>query len=77
MLLLLQKLTFLTSGIRFCFLSSYGKFDYELSYDASMGVQNIDLYYDTEEQWYRAYGPRSDLTTCRERESVLQVRHPN
>ena len=43
---------------RFCFLSSYGKFDYELTYNLDMGVQNIDLYYDTEEQWYRAYGPR-------------------
>ena len=58
---------------RFCFLSSYGKFEYDVQYDVSYGVQNIDLYYDTEEQWYRAYGHQSDLTSCREKESVLQV----
>ena len=50
---------------RFCFLSDHGKFTYDIRYDASYGVQNIDLYYDTESQWSRVYGDSSDLTTCR------------
>ena len=58
---------------RFCFLSLHGQFQYEVQYDESYGVQNIDLYYDTPEQWARVYGRTSDLTTCREKESVLQV----
>ena len=37
-------------------------------------VQNIDLYYDTPEQWERVYGSKSDLGTCQEKESVLQVK---
>ena len=58
---------------RFCFLSLHGQFQYEVQYHERLGVQNIDLYYDTPEQWARVYGRTSDLTTCRERESVLQV----
>ena len=50
---------------RFCFLSDHGKFTYDIRYDASYGVQNIDLYYDTESQWSRVYGDSADLTTCR------------
>lgn len=59
---------------RFCFLSMHGKFEYDVMYDASYGVQNIDLYYDTASQWARVYGDHSDLVTCREKESVLKVR---
>ena len=59
---------------RFCFLSLHGKFEYDVQYDASYGVQNIDLYYDTASQWARVYGDRADLTSCRQKESVLKVR---
>ena len=37
-------------------------------------MQNIDLYYDTPEQWERVYGEEGDLKTCAEKESVLQVK---
>lgn len=36
-------------------------------------TQNFDLYYDTQTQWPRVYGDDSNLTSCREKESVLQV----
>ena len=36
-------------------------------------VQNFDLYYDTSSQWPLVYGDDSNLTSCREKESVLQV----
>ncbi len=58
---------------RFCFLSMHGKFEYDVMYEASYGVQNIDLYYDTTTQWPRVYGDRADLTTCKQKESVLKV----
>ena len=60
---------------RFCFLSMHGKFEYDVMYDASYGVQNIDLYYDTASQWSRVYGDYADLTNCRQKESVLKVSH--
>ena len=50
---------------RFCFLSNHGKFTYDVRYPASYGVQNIDLYYDTESQWSRVYGDNAVYTTCR------------
>ena len=37
-------------------------------------MQNIDLYYDTPEQWERVYGENGDLKTCAEKEAVLQVK---
>ena len=58
---------------RFCFMNNHGTFQYDVRYDETYAVQNIDLYYDTPEQWERAYGKKSDLTTCRQKESVLQV----
>ncbi len=58
---------------RFCFLSLHGRFEYDVEYEESYGVQNIDLYYDTASQWARVYGERADLTNCRQKESVLQV----
>ena len=61
---------------RFCFLSLHGKFEYDVRYDASYGVQNIDLYYDSTSQWARVYGDTADLTTCSQKESVLKVRFP-
>lgn len=60
---------------RFCFLSNHGKFEYDITYDASYGVLNLDLYYDTASQWARVYGDRADLTSCRQKESVLKVRY--
>ena len=36
-------------------------------------MQNLDLYYDTDSQWPVVYGDESNLTNCREKESVLQV----
>ena len=44
-----------------------------MEYEEHFGVQNIDLYYDTPEQWERVYGEEGDLKTCAEKESVLQV----
>jgi hypothetical protein len=58
---------------RFCFLSLHGKFEYEVQYEEELGAQNLDLYYDSPTQWARVYGRKSDLKTCAERESVLQV----
>ena len=58
---------------RFCFMSKYGNFEYDVEYDSSYGVQNLNLYYDTNEQWYRVYGDRADMKTCQQKESVLQV----
>ena len=64
---------------RFCFRNHHGKyggdygFNYDVRYDEKYAVQNIDLYYDTPEQWTRVYGRRADLTDCRQKESVLQV----
>jgi hypothetical protein len=58
---------------RFCFLSLHGRFKYELQYEERFGVQNIDLYYDTPTQWARVYGKESNLQSCEEKESVLQV----
>ena len=60
---------------RFCFMNSHGTFEYDVRYDEAYGVQNIDLYYDTPEQWQSAYGRNAKLTSCREKESVLQVLH--
>ena len=45
-----------------------------MEYEEHFGVQNIDLYYDTPEQWERVYGEERDLKTCAEKESVLQVK---
>jgi hypothetical protein len=59
---------------RFCFLSMQGHFQYEVQYEDVFAVQNIDLYYDTPQQWARVYGRKSDLKSCAEKESVLQVR---
>ena len=36
-------------------------------------TQNFDLYYDTKTQWPLVYGDDSNLTSCRDKESVLQV----
>ena len=58
---------------RFCFKNHHGEFEYDLRYDETYKVQNIDLYYDTPEQWPKVYGKRVELTTCTEKESVLQV----
>ena len=59
---------------RFCFLSLEGKFEYDIEYPERFAVQNLDLYYDTLTQWPLVYGDQSNLTSCREKESVLQVR---
>ena len=62
---------------RFCFKSGQkqpGKFEYSVMYDASYGDLNLDLYYDTQSQWPRVYGNRADLTSCRQKESVLKVK---
>ena len=32
---------------RFCFLSNHGKFEYDVTYDASYGMLNLDLYYES------------------------------
>ena len=58
---------------RFCFLSFHGKFEYDIEYPEEYAVQNLDLYYDTDTQWPKVYGDESNLTSCREKESVLQV----
>ena len=59
---------------RFCFLSVHGQFKYEVTYMTEYGVQNLNLYYDSPTQWERVYGKHSNMKSCREKESVLQVR---
>ena len=39
----------------------------------AFATENLDLYYDTVTQWPRVYGDNSNLTSCKEKESVLQV----
>ena len=58
---------------RFCFMNNHGRFEYDVRYEEAYAVQNIDLYYDTKEQWPRVYGRTADLITCKGKESVLQV----
>eukprot|EP00090_Calanus_glacialis_P004545 TRINITY_DN13400_c0_g1_i1.p1 TRINITY_DN13400_c0_g1~~TRINITY_DN13400_c0_g1_i1.p1 ORF type:complete len:549 (+),score=97.43 TRINITY_DN13400_c0_g1_i1:261-1907(+) len=58
---------------RFCFLSLHGKFEYDIEYPEAYATENLDLYYDTVTQWPRVYGDSSNLTSCKEKESVLQV----
>ena len=60
-------------SIHFHALFLSGRFHYEIQYDAGFATQNLDLYYDTPTQWARVYGRKSNLRTCQERESVLQV----
>ena len=56
----------------FCFANDGGKFGYDVRYDETYAVQNIALYYDT--QWEKSYEMlSSNLTTCMQKESVLQV----
>ena len=55
-------------------MGDYLSYQYEVEYEEHFGVQNIDLYYDTPEQWERVYGENGDLKTCAEKESVLQVK---
>ena len=75
--------------LRFCFLSLHGVLEYDIEYPEvslannsnvstwitiqAYATQNLDLYYDTVTQWPRVYGDNSNLTSCKEKESVLQV----
>ncbi len=59
---------------RFCFLSVHGKFEYEVQYESKFGVQNLNLYNDGPSVWQRVYGWHADLTSCTEKESVLEVK---
>ncbi|XP_072049020.1 transmembrane protein 145-like [Amphiura filiformis] len=55
---------------RFCFLSDVGRLEFEVEYPKSFEVQNLILYYDTQEQWPSVY-PHKDKT-CLQKESVLK-----
>lgn len=59
--------------LRFCFLSLHGRLEYDIEYSETYATENLDLYYDIETQWPRVYGDNSNLTSCKEKESVLQV----
>ncbi|XP_028172272.1 transmembrane protein 145-like [Ostrinia furnacalis] len=53
---------------RFCFLSLEGQFEYLIEYDKDMGIPNLLLYYDDDNQWPAVY---HSSKTCKEREAVL------
>ncbi|XP_067131631.1 transmembrane protein 145-like [Centruroides vittatus] len=55
---------------RFCFLSLYGKFMYNVEYPVDYEIQNLLLYYDAKNQWPSVYKKRK---SCREKESVLSI----
>ncbi|KAL1139755.1 hypothetical protein AAG570_006732, partial [Ranatra chinensis] len=63
-----QKWAFIT---RFCFLSEDGQFEYSIVYDKEYAVQNLLLYYDSEQQWPSVYKSNK---TCDQREAVLNRR---
>ncbi|KAK6061683.1 hypothetical protein COOONC_00650 [Cooperia oncophora] len=53
---------------RFCFQSATGHLDYSLTYPATFAVPSLLLYYDSKDQWLRAY---KELSTCEDRRDVL------
>lgn len=50
--LVLQNWAFLG---RFCFLSEDGEFEYRIEFSEEMGVPNLLLYYDSDDQWPAVY----------------------
>lgn len=40
---------------RFCFLSEDGEFEYRIEFSEEMGVPNLLLYYDSDDQWPAIY----------------------
>ncbi|KHJ99966.1 hypothetical protein OESDEN_00029 [Oesophagostomum dentatum] len=56
---------------RFCFQSSTGHLEYSLTYPTSFSPPSLLLYYDTSDQWIRAY---KELKTCEDRREVLTNR---
>ncbi|CAG4949525.1 unnamed protein product [Parnassius apollo] len=53
---------------RFCFLSMEGQFEYLIEFEREMGIPNLLLYYDDDNQWPSVY---HSTLTCKEREAVL------
>uniref|UniRef100_A0A7I5EAN6 GpcrRhopsn4 domain-containing protein n=1 Tax=Haemonchus contortus TaxID=6289 RepID=A0A7I5EAN6_HAECO len=56
---------------RFCFQSATGHLEYTLVYPANFVVPSLLLYYDSNDQWIRAY---KELSVCEDRISVLTNR---
>ncbi|XP_037875212.1 uncharacterized protein LOC105842284 [Bombyx mori] len=53
---------------RFCFLSLDGQFEYLIEYNKDMGIPNLLLYYDDQNQWPSVY---HSTKTCKDREAIL------
>ncbi|CAJ0609473.1 unnamed protein product [Cylicocyclus nassatus] len=56
---------------RFCFQSSTGHLEYTLTYPNSYASPSLLLYYDTSDQWLKAY---KELSKCEDRREVLTNR---
>ncbi|WKY16183.1 hypothetical protein Q1695_001121 [Nippostrongylus brasiliensis] len=56
---------------RFCFQAATGHLEYSLTYPASFAVPSLLLYYDTKDQWIKAY---TELSICHDRLEVLTNR---
>ncbi|EYC18198.1 hypothetical protein Y032_0028g1726 [Ancylostoma ceylanicum] len=56
---------------RFCFQSATGHLEYSLTYPSSFAAPSLLLYYDTSDQWLRAY---KELRKCEDRREVLTNR---
>ncbi|PAV57670.1 hypothetical protein WR25_23302 isoform G [Diploscapter pachys] len=54
---------------RFCYQSESGVLEYHIEYPADRPREMLLLYYDTEDQWPRAY---KELQTCEERVELLR-----
>ncbi|KAG8325686.1 hypothetical protein J6590_060724 [Homalodisca vitripennis] len=54
---------------RFCFLSHYGRFEYNIEYSKEFAYQNLLLYYDSDTQWPSVYKSNK---TCEEKQSILK-----
>ncbi|KAE9551939.1 hypothetical protein FO519_004840 [Halicephalobus sp. NKZ332] len=52
---------------RFCFVSEVGKFQFELHYPQDYEIQNLYMYFDTEDQWHKAY---NKSLSCQEKEDI-------
>ncbi|CAI5454422.1 unnamed protein product [Caenorhabditis angaria] len=59
---------------RFCFQSETGTLEYSFKYPLFYPTQMLLLYYDTEDQWPKAY---KQLTTCKDRVQLLTNRSEN
>ena len=57
---------------KFCFMDKEGTFEYDVQYDMEYEVQNINFYHDAPYQWGRISGGKTNLVTCKDKESTLE-----